>query len=536
MEENKDDLKNGIDRRDILKGLSTLPILGIFGLSVWGKGQAANQQKTSILSELNINASPPPPMGSMAGQPIRLGIIGYGIRGEQLVQATGFASKKWLSEMKKANEKNKNDNRLQDFLDQENLNVVFTGVCDIFDIKAEEAIQAVTTDKNKPKRYRSYQEMLASPDIDGVIIATPDHWHAPMAIEALKAGKHVYIEKPMTHTLAETLELQAVAQSSKAIFQVGHQHRQTLSFHTAQDIIKKNVLGHISMVQANTNRNSDNGAWQYDIHEKANPKTIDWKQFLGNAPEVPFNKEHFFRWRKWWAYGSGLTGDLLVHDYDRINCVLKMGIPQYVIASGGIYTHRDGRNVPDVIQVAMEFPEYTSGISQEKGKEKGMSFLYSATLGNQFNRNTMLMGHDATMQLDGHTLEIYADSESTRYKKLIQDKVVDPTVPLYSYDPRSNQVDGVTSATAKYFANKGLLYTYRDGKRVDSTHLHIKEWLSAIRNGTKISCGIQEGFEEAITALMGTLSIKTGKRIEWDSNKNKIVDFEVEEIDKILLS
>lgn len=533
--DSKDKNKN-IDRRDILKGLATLPVLGMFGASVWAKGNHTNKQKSTILNELKIDAAVAPPVGSMAGDPIRLGIIGYGIRGEQLVQAAGYASKKWLTNMKEASEKNKKDTRLKDFLDQENLNVVFTGVCDVFDIKSEEAIEAVTTDKNKPKRYKNYMDMLQSPDIDGVIIATPDHWHAPMSIEALKAGKHVYVEKPMTHNLAETLELYNVAKSSSKIFAVGHQHRQTLSFITAQDVIKKNILGHISMVQANTNRNSDNGAWQYDIHEKANPMTIDWQQFLGNAPQIPFNKEHFFRWRKWWAYGSGLTGDLLVHDYDRINCILKMGIPKYVIASGGIYTHRDGRNVPDVIQVAMEFPEYFNGSSQQKDKEIGMSFLYSATLGNQFDRATLLMGHDATMQLDGHTLEIYPDSNSTRYKKLLEDESIDPSTPLYIYDPRRNQVDGVTSATAKYFDKKGLLYTYIDGKRVDSTHLHIKEWLRAIRNGTALSCGIDEGFEEAVTALMGTLSIRSGKRVEWDSENKQIAGISVSEVDKIILS
>lgn len=530
------DNSNKIERRDIIKGLATLPVLGVLGASVWSKGNYTNKQKTTILNELKIDAAVAPPKGSMAGDPIRLGIIGYGIRGEQLVQAAGFASKNWLKNMKEASEKNKKDTRLKDFLEQENLNVIFTGVCDVFDVKADEAIEAVTTDKNKPKRYKTYQEMLQSTDIDGVIIATPDHWHAPMSIEALKAGKHVYVEKPMTHNLAETLELYKVAKGSSKVFAVGHQHRQTLSFITAQDVVKKNILGHINLVQANTNRNSDNGAWQYDIHEKASPETIDWQQFLGSAPQVPFNKEHFFRWRKWWAYGSGLTGDLLVHDYDRINCILKMGIPNSVTASGGIYTHRDGRNVPDVIQVAMEFPDYFNGSTQPKDKVKGMSFLYSATLGNQFDRSTLLMGHDATMKLDGHTLEIYPDSNSTRYKKLLEDESIDPDTPLYIYDPRRNQVDGVTSATAKYFDKKGLLYTYIDGKRVDSTHLHIKEWLSAIRNGTPLSCGIQEGFEEAVTALMGTLSIRSGKRVDWDRTNMKFSGISVEEADKIMLS
>jgi len=216
----------------------------------------------------------------------------------------------------------------------------------------------------------TYKDMIGSGDVDAVVIATPDHWHAPISIEALNHNVHVYVEKPMTHTVGETYLLRDAAKNSKAVLAVGHQHRQTLSFSTAKDIVEKGTLGHVSLIQTNTNRNDDNGAWNYDIHEKASPETIDWEQFLGSAPKVPFNKNHFFRWRKWWAYGSGLSGDLLTHDYDRLNCVLHMGIPSSVSASGGIYTHNDGRNVPDVIQVNMEFPDYSTGSSQAKGKEK----------------------------------------------------------------------------------------------------------------------------------------------------------------------
>jgi predicted dehydrogenase len=119
-----------------------------------------------------------------------------------------------------------------------------------------------------------------------------------MAIEAMNAGVHVYVEKPMTHNVTETYALRdAVANNPKTVFAVGHQHRQTQSFLTAQDVIQKNILGHVSLVTTNTNRNDDNGAWQYDIHEKASPKTIDWDMFLGNAPREDFNLEHFFRWR-----------------------------------------------------------------------------------------------------------------------------------------------------------------------------------------------------------------------------------------------
>ncbi|MEQ9299920.1 MAG: Gfo/Idh/MocA family oxidoreductase [Cyclobacteriaceae bacterium] len=524
---------SGWSRRDMLKGLGGIPVVG----SVWWAGASyageLKREKQSILETLNINASPPPPTGDMSGDPVRVGIIGFGGRGKDLCRATGFATDAWLGDMKEILAENPNDTRLKDFMAQENLNVKLTAVCDVFDVNAEEALSSFNREGNTIKRYRTYDELLKSGDVDAVIIGTPDHWHAPISIAAAEAGVHVYVEKPMTHNIAETYALREAIERSGIVFTVGHQHRQTQSFLTAQDVIKKNILGHVSLIQVNTNRNDDNGAWQYNIHEKASPQTIDWDEFIGNAEMVPFNKEHFFRWRKWWAYGSGLSGDLMTHDYDRINCVLQMGIPTSVVASGGIYTHRDGRNVPDVMQVNMDFPDFSTGSSQEEGKEKGMTLVYSATLGNQFDRTSLLMGHDASMEL-GNRLTIYADARSTRYAEMLEAKKMDPNVPIYQYDPAANGVDAVTSATAKYFANKGLLWTYRDGKRVDSTFLHIREWLSCIRNGGTPSCGIKEGFEEAITAHMGGLSYKLGRRIDWDGAQ--IVPIEGYDLDEVLLS
>jgi predicted dehydrogenase len=533
---NEDSIFNSWSRRDMLKSLAGIPVLG----TVWFAGakltNSAKQEKQFLLETLNIKAAAPPPTGPMAGNPIRLGIIGFGIRGEQLCRALGFATKEWLANMKEAAEKNPNDTRLKEFLDQENLNIKITAVCDIFDVNAERVLNSFSTPENKVTRFLTHKEMVSSGQVDAVVIATPDHWHAPMAIDAINAGVHVYVEKPMTHNVSETYTLRETVRSNpKIVFQVGHQHRQTQSFLTAMDIINKKTLGHVSLVTTNTNRNDDNGAWQYDIHEKASPETINWDMFLGNAPKEPFNKEHFFRWRKWWAYGSGLSGDLLTHDYDRINCLLKMGIPTSVMASGGIYTHRDGRNVPDVMQVNMEFPDFSTGGSQEEGKEKGMTFVYSATLGNQFDRVTYLMGHDATMEL-GNMISIYADARSTRFADMIKENRIDPGVPIYQYNPMANATDAVTSATAKYFANKGLLWTYRDGKRVDSTFLHMREWLSCIRNGGTPSCSITEGFQEAISAHMAGLSYKLGRRIEWDKASEKIIAKPGEDLDAALLA
>ena len=192
--------------------------------------------------------------------------------------------------MAEAAKKNPKDTRLSSFLEQEHLNVHITAVCDLFDVRAQDAIDSFSTDEVKVQRFRTHQELVESDVVDAVIIATPDHWHAPIAIAALQAGKHVYVEKPMTHNIKETYALKDVVEASNVVFQVGHQHRQTQSFLTAQDVVKKNILGHVSLIQANTNRNDDNGAWQYPIHEKANPNTIDWKQFIGSAPMVPFNR------------------------------------------------------------------------------------------------------------------------------------------------------------------------------------------------------------------------------------------------------
>ncbi|MCP4048825.1 MAG: Gfo/Idh/MocA family oxidoreductase [Gammaproteobacteria bacterium] len=522
-------------RRGLLKGLGTVPLLG----AVWWSGMAASKQFSSkrkkTLNALNIDASAPPPAGSMSGDPIRVGIIGFGGRGHRLCLSLGFATRDWLERMSEAAAKNPDDKRLADWLAQDDQNVSLVGVCDVFDIKAEEALDSFNTETNKIRRYRSYKDMIANPDIDAVVIATPDHWHAPIAIAALEAGKHVYIEKPMTHNIAETYTLREAARKSKGVVMVGHHHRQTQSFLTAQDVIKKNVLGHISLVQVNTNRNRDTGAWQYKIHEEASPQTIDWQQFIGDAPMVPFNTEHFFRWRKWWSYGSGLSGDLLSHDYDRINCVLNMGIPDSVMSSGGIYTHRDGRNVPDVMQVCMDYSNPKNAPVHDDGSKRGMTILYSATLGNEHTRPTLLMGHDGTMELDNR-LRIFTDRNSTKYAALIEAGTFQPDIPVFEYDPATEGLDAVTSATTAYFANKGLLWTYRDGKRVDPTYLHLREWLSCIRHGGKPSCGIDEGFEEAITAHMAGLSYKLGRRIDWDPVKEEIVPIPGYDLDEVLLA
>ncbi len=510
-------------RRDILKSLASIPVLGVFAWGYYKKHRYESMLKKVIRDEVGMEYAPPVMSSTpSSGKKLRLGIVGFGIRGPQLMRAAGFAHPTYIDKIRKAAEKNPRDKRYQQFMEQEDLNIVFNGVCDVFDIHAKEAMETAANIERKGKeaklpdnvkRYRTYQEMMASDDIDAVIIAAPDHWHAPITIEAARHGKHVYSEKPMTWTLEEAYAVRKEVTQAGITFQLGHQGRQTESYIKAKEAVDKNLLGKINLIEVTTNRNDPNGAWVYPIHPQASPDNIDWKQFIGQAPWHDFDLKRFFRWRCWWDYSTGLSGDLFTHEFDAINQILEMGIPQYATGSGGIYYFKDGRTVYDVQQEVFEYPD------------RNFSLLYSATLASNKRRGKVLMGHDGYMEL-GSTLNIYADPRSDRYKKLIESGKIKPERPIYSYVPGRKNLDAVTTATEQYFAGRGLLYTYRGGKRVDTTHLHIKEWLEAIRKGAQPSCNVNRGFEEAITNLMGVIAMREGRRVEWDYDKEQIVGLE----------
>jgi predicted dehydrogenase len=431
----------------------------------------------------------------------------------------GFAHPEVLEKMKKEEEENPAGQRYTSYMAQEHLNVRFKGVCDVFNKHARRGSYALANGgkkrdlskiKNPVKIYGHYKEMLADPEIDAVIIATPDHWHAQMIIDAAKAGKHVYSEKCMVRTLYEAYAVRDAVRQSGIIFQLGHQGRQTESYHIAREAIRKNVPGQVSLIQVTTNRNDPQGAWVYKIDPKATPGNINWKEFLGKAPFVPFDAARYHRWRCWWDYGTGLFGDLLTHEYDAINQIMEMGIPESVSSSGGIYYFRDGREVPDVLQVSMEYPD------------RGFTLLYSATQANQHDRGKLIMGHDATIDL-GHRLTIMPDARSERYREQLQNGRLKAGEPMYAYEPGKEGLDAVSTATSEYFASRGLMYTFRKGRRVNTTYLHTKEWLNGIRHARQPSCNIKAGFEEAVTAMMATTAYREKRVVRWDADREKML-------------
>ncbi|TRX72084.1 Gfo/Idh/MocA family protein [Carboxylicivirga sp. M1479] len=514
-----DDAKK-FTRRDVVKTLATVPVLGALGYGVLKKIEHQKQQKYNIADDLGLNLyDEPDRLSSKGGHTIRLGIIGAGGRGRYLLEAAGFAHPNKVKHWHDQSLSNKTDTRFGDYMAQDDLNIEIRGVCDIFDVHAEEAmfsasnaVKATVIDEVSPqvKRYKNYRDLLKSDDIDAVIIATPDHWHAQMGIDAAKAGKHIYIEKGLTRTADEAFALREAVKTSGVVFQLGHQGRQTASFNKAKQLIDRNILGKISLIEVCTNRNDPNGAWVYPIHHQANEKTIDWQQFVEPTNDHPFSAERFFRWRCWWDYGTGLGGDLLTHEYDAINQVLQLGIPHSAVASGGIYYYKDGREVPDVFQSVFEYPD------------RELTLIYSASLANDNYRGKVIMGHDGTMRME-NKLEIYPDSQSTQYRKQLNAGLIKPDEPMITYEPGRNTLDGTTSATEQYFASRGLLYTHVQGKRVNTAHLHIKEWLDGIRANKQPSCDIDQAFEEAITAHMATIAYRENRKVYWDAEKEQII-------------
>ena len=203
------------DRRELLKGLATVPVFGLFLVNLWRKMRRDALKKSNLLADLFQEKSPPTVVSDLSdSRHLNLGIIGYGGRGSHLVRGAGFATKGWTDSASENARKNKLDKGFETFMQQEDLNVSLVGVCDLFDVRADQGIDASRNEVRpggKPlesaTRYRYHEELLKNDKIDGVIIATPDHWHAQIAIDAANAGKHVYCEKGLTRTFDEAINL-----------------------------------------------------------------------------------------------------------------------------------------------------------------------------------------------------------------------------------------------------------------------------------------------------------------------------------------
>jgi predicted dehydrogenase len=255
--------------------------------------------------------------------------------------------------------------------------VELTAVCDAYEGRAA---RAQSLAGGQATRYEDYRSLLDSQDVDAVFVASPDHWHLRMSLDALAAGKDVYIEKPMTYDVDEGLDIIAATRTSDRILQVGSQGISSATQQKAKQIVRRGDLGQVTLIRASYNRNTASGAWLYPIPPDASPETVDWKKFLGPAPERPFDLERFFRWRCYRDYSGGIATDLFVHLVTTIHYIMDAKMPARVMASGELYRWKDSRDVPDTLNAILVYPEgftvnLSSTFNNQSSSESGFEIL-----------------------------------------------------------------------------------------------------------------------------------------------------------------
>lgn len=514
------DQQKNLFRRDFLKGLLTLPFLGYFAFGFRKNITKEMRYKSKDYREnLGIEGFEStrekllPSTGNNSNR-IRFGMVGHGWRSVSLMSRLGYTNGSTEKDILNG----RITKKIRDLIDNEDLNLEYAGVCDTFKIHAERGAEynipfnnlrpGSVKRKSRPvKIYPTYREMIASDEIDAIVIATPDHTHAQIAIDAAKAGKHVYLEKPMTHSIEEAIELRDTIKSTGVVFQLGHINRQQMSFKIAREMYQKGVLGIVTMIETFTNKNTLDGAWirEREFDHLGNPDNINWKEFLGKAPWCEFDPKRYFNWQRYSDYGTSVTGNNFTHRYDCLNQILDLGIPENVVATGGQYYYKDHGDMPDVMNAIFNYPE------------RGLTMTYNCSLKNGIYRQARIWGSEATMDVD-REIKLYRDKYSNKYKSFETDR----SEPMYHYAANTD-VDAVTAATAQEYISGGSGPTFIDGQVKDVTFLHIKEWIDAIRGQGKTSCDIDAGFEETVTFNMANLAYEHKKPVRWDKEKEKAI-------------
>ena len=338
--------------------------------------------------------------GISSGNPIHFASIGTGVRGCQLIQSSLSIA-----------------------------GITCVGVSDLYDGRLTAAREYLKSDVPISKDYRS---ILDRKDVDAVIVAVPDHRHRRVVEDALAAGKDVYCEKPLSHTVDEGFSMVAAAQKNSRILQVGSQRVSSALYAKAKEIYESGKLGDVYAIDAHTDRNSASGAWVYPVPPDASEQTIDWKAFLGDAPPRPFDPVRFFRWRCFTDYGEGLAGDLFVHLISGIHFVAGINEPpQRALSSGGVFRWKDGRDYPDLLETIYEYPNVRVSLRCNQNNDAGESVTFYGAKGTMVISGSTVTykPQDTTPQPEGYS--ILGWPAKLRNDYLADWKAQHPSPPLY---------------------------------------------------------------------------------------------------------
>jgi predicted dehydrogenase len=352
---------------------------------------------------------------------------------------------------------------------------------------------------------RDYREVLARRDVDAVVIATPDHWHAQMAVDAMNAGKDVYVEKPMVQELADGLLVIDAARRTGRILQVGSQHPSSIVYAKARELFRAGAIGELNLVEAWINRNSSMGAWQYSIPPDASRATIDWDRFLGRAPKQPFEPARLFRWRNYRDYGTGIPGDLFVHLFTGIHFVLDALGPTRAIASGGLRHWDDGRDVPDVMLALYDYPKaashpaFTLSLKVNFAEGAGDAYVFRfvgpegvLTIGD----NSVTLSRRPPAREPGQTADSFAKAAQDAYMAEYRSRYPDRP----ELQPRADE-------------------TYAAPQRYNSTEDHFRNFFDAVRTRRAVVEDAVFGLRAAGPALLANHSYFENRAIGWNAEK-----------------
>lgn len=347
--------------------------------------------------------------------------------------------------------------------------VNFVALCDVYDAHRDAAAFVAAGNGKKDKQLfttRYHEELLDRKDVDAVIVATPDHWHVPITIDACAAGKDVYVEKPLTHKLDEGQAVIDAQNRHNRVVQVGAQQRSMPQFHIARKIVAEGKLGDIHKIHMSWNRGSPN------VGNRRTPnipqEQVDWKRFLGNAPDQPYDALRMRSWRWMWDFGGGILTDLMVHWMDAVNFVLDLPMPASATTIGHHFATEGVWETPDTIQTLLSYPD------------RRMQLHFEGTFVNSYGRAGMtIMGTHGTIYADRGRIEFHPEERS-------EDK---PFEQILGEGPRG----------ADFF-------DVPDGEAV-----HLNDWLEAVRARRKAGCPAEAGVLAAAAAHLGNKAYRTGQ-------------------------
>jgi predicted dehydrogenase len=352
---------------------------------------------------------------------------------------------------------------------------------------------------------RDYREILARKDVDAVIIGTPDHWHKQVAVHAMNAGKDVYCEKPMIHLYSDGPEMIETVRATNRIIQIGSQRVSSIIYSKAKELLASGAIGQLNMVNAHWDRNSSMGAWNYTVPLDASTETCDWPGFLGTAPKIPFNAEHFFQWRKWKAYGSGVAGDLFVHLFSGTHFITGSNGPTRGMATGGLRFWKDGRDAPDVMLGLFDYREgfnLSLRVNFVDGGEESEALTFTGSEGTmEISGNAVSISRTPLQKEPGYTIGTFTEVMQRRILESYRQKypISHPSgLPMVEYE--------------KYQAPAG----YRDN------YDHFKNFFAAVRSRQPVVEDAMFGFRAAGAALLSNLSMERGAVVKWDPDAMKL--------------